>query len=337
MKNGSYNRDIFHGGDLDAAKAIYGHDEPPWIDLSTGINPTPYPIPAISQQAWTRLPSSALETAMLTAAKSYYGAQAQMPIVAASGTQSLIQLLPSLVAHSTVAILSPTYNEHQNCWSQAGHRVIEISTLSDLPVDCNHCVIVSPNNPTGKDYTPEELGEAAKTLHQRGGYLIVDEAFKDVTATDSLVWVGPANGVVIFKSFGKFFGLAGLRLGFALGDPEMIKKLQDTLGPWAVSGIAMEVAIAAFSDAHWIKKTRLHLSENRLRLDKMLSFAGFQIEGGTDLFTYAHHDNSLQIFETLCAQHILTRPFQHDPKKLRFGHPANEHEWQRLDAALKST
>lgn len=336
MQQGSYNRDIFHGGDLTAAKIQFGGDAPTWLDLSTGINPHPYPLPDISNDGWNRLPSAELENALLAAARRYYGVASDTPQLAAPGTQSLIQLLPLITPKTTVAILCPTYGEHAKCWSQAGHQVIEVTALGDIPTDCTICVVVAPNNPTGKDYPPKILGPLAEELKARGGFLVIDEAFRDVMPENSLEQGMPTDGVIIFKSFGKFFGLAGVRLGFAMGDRQLIASLNAALGPWAVSGIAMEVATAAFADTNWIADTRARLARDHTRLNAALVDAGFDLVGGTDLFSYVHKAKAAALYTHFCEAHILLRPFEHDPAKLRFGHPKNEDDWQRLFKILKA-
>nr|WP_234397774.1 aminotransferase class I/II-fold pyridoxal phosphate-dependent enzyme [Sneathiella glossodoripedis] len=231
--------------------------------------------------------------------------------------------------------MCPTYAEHAKCWSDHGHKIIEVSDLDKIPSTTDIAVVVSPNNPTGKEYDKTDLLRLAKNLKARNGFLVLDEAFGDVSDQTTPTTGLRLEGIVALKSFGKFFGLAGLRLGFAIGDTEIITKLHAALGPWAVSGIPMEVAIKAFCDTQWISSTRKTLANNRARLEQLLIQSGFNIAGGTSLFTYAQHPQAEQIFNLLCRAHILTRPFEHSPEKLRFGHPATEAEWDRLQNALK--
>ena len=335
MFSGTYNRNAYHGGDLIGAGQRYGTHAPSWIDLSTGINPIPYPLPKISPDAWQRLPSSELETELLKSARNYYNIANAADLIAASGTQSLIQMLPYLVAPTEVAIVTPTYAEHEICWQRAGHQIIECRSLASVPDRCNVVIVVSPNNPTGAIYNTDDLKILSQKLRAKGGLLVIDEAFMDVSPDQSICPALPSAGIITLKSFGKFFGLAGVRLGFAAGDHDVITQLRARLGPWAVSGIAMEVANTAFKDNHWILEARNRLAADRKRLETMLSDAGLTVLGGTDLFSYAQSEKAAQIHEHLCQQHILIRPFATDPSKLRFGHPACTNDWDRLSGALR--
>lgn len=335
MFSGTYNRNTFHGGDLTDAGQRYGTQAPAWVDLSTGINPTPYPIPDITSAAWHRLPAAELETNLLKSARNYYNLSDNAALIAAAGTQSLIQILPYLKDPTEVAIITPTYAEHQICWQRAGHRITECNSLTDVPDTCTIVILVAPNNPTGTVYDIDDLTELSKKLPPRGGLLVIDEAFMDVSPDYSFGSALPGTGVIVLKSFGKFFGLAGVRLGFAAGDHNLITQLKDRLGPWAVSGVAMEVALKAFNDTRWITQTRNRLAADRKRLENMLSKAHLTVLGGTDLFSYVRAEQALQMYEHLCQNHILIRPFANTPDKLRFGHPASANDWDRLAEALR--
>jgi cobalamin biosynthesis protein CobC len=335
MFPGTYNRSTFHGGDLTEAGQRYGTQDPAWIDLSTGINPNPYSVPDITAEAWHRLPSADLETDLLKSARRYYALSDDATLIAAAGTQSLIQTLPYLKAPSKVAIVTPTYAEHKICWQRAGHQITECSELTDIPHMCDIVIVVSPNNPTGTVYDIEDLKALSDKLRRRSGLLVIDEAFMDVSPDHSF---GPAltdTGTIVLKSFGKFFGLAGIRLGFAAGDHSLITQLKDRLGPWAVSGVTMEVANQAVNDTRWITQTRSRLSADRQRLEHLLSSANLTVMGGTDLFSYVQTKQALQLYEHLCQQHILVRPFADTADRLRFGHPACAEDWDRLTAALR--
>ena len=140
-----------HGGDLTEAIARHGGAPGSWLDLSTGINPRPWPIPqALPESAWQRLPSRTDAEALNAAARKTYGVPDGAGMAAASGTQALIQLLPYLAAPGPVAIVGPTYSEHALAWSNAGHPVIAIDNLGACPDGAVHAVIVNPNNPDGR-------------------------------------------------------------------------------------------------------------------------------------------------------------------------------------------
>ncbi|GLQ06179.1 threonine-phosphate decarboxylase CobD [Sneathiella chinensis] len=331
----SYNRDVYHGGDLAHAKGLYGQGPDGWLDLSTGINPVPYPIPDCPEKVWHRLPESDLEDALLSAARRYYSLHDEADLVALPGTQAALQLLPLLRPMSRVDILGPTYAEHGTCWRRGGHHVTERGTLDQIGRDTDVAVIVNPNNPDGRLVPIPALQAVAKTQAEKGGWTIIDEAFMDVMPENSLAGVPPLPGTVILKSIGKFFGLAGLRLGFAMGDPALIRTIREHLGPWAVSGIAAFAGKTALSDTPWITATRQQLAESRTRLATLLDNQWMTPVGGTDLFTLVETHHAATIFDALCTRHILIRPFPERPQFLRFGLPGSERDWRRLETALE--
>ncbi|MGO9356436.1 MAG: threonine-phosphate decarboxylase CobD [Xanthobacteraceae bacterium] len=327
---------IYHGGNLHAAREMFPHAPAPWIDLSTGINPVPYPIGSISPDAWARLPEPQAIAALEAAAASAYGVPSQHQVVAAPGTQALIQWLPRLVAARDVAILGPTYGEHERVWRQAGAKVAigdEVSSLTDADV----AVVVNPNNPDGRVLPVQRLLELADTLAQHGGALVVDEAFVDVLPPGiSLAPQLPRGRTIVLRSFGKAYGLAGLRLGFALAAPDFAADLRAALGPWAISGPAAEIATRALQDRAWLAATAARLATEAERLDDLLRRAGFQPIGGTPLFRLVQHAQAANWFARLGEAGILVRPFPAQPQWLRFGIPNAPEHWQRLQRALES-
>src|SRR4051794_40912831 len=140
---------ILHGGDLDAVSRRYPDAPRPWIDLSTGINPVAYPVPPLPPESWARLPTISEDRALRTAAATRYGVAAPDMIVAAPGTQALLQILPRLRPQSSVAVLVPTYEEHALCWRRCGHRVRLVNEVEAV-ADAEVAVVVNPNNPTGR-------------------------------------------------------------------------------------------------------------------------------------------------------------------------------------------
>ncbi|MBL4908367.1 MAG: threonine-phosphate decarboxylase [Sneathiella sp.] len=330
----TYNRVTFHGGDLTWAKRYFGSDGLPWIDLSTGINPHAYPLPQIPTEIWTRLPGASIETDLLQTAKHYYKNSDKADIVACPGTQSALQLLPHLRDPAEVAILSPTYAEHAKCWKAAGHTVLAVDDLQDVPSSVQIIVVVTPNNPTGKIIEIEVLKDLQQRLEKRGGLLVLDEAFMDLTPTHSYAPHLPAKGVLILKSFGKFFGLAGLRLGFVLGDADMVSKIKEQLGPWAVSGPAAFLGITALADTNWTENMKEKLHQQTRKLEKILIDTNLPIVGSTNLFTLVQTDQATTLFNTLGESRILTRPFPDFPDYLRFGLPGESEQWDRLQNTL---
>lgn len=324
-----------HGGDLTEAIAQYGGAPQSWLDLSTGINPWPWPIPLpLPESAWHRLPSCADANALITAARKAYGAPDGAGIAAAAGTQALIQLLPYLAAPGPAAIVGPTYSEHALAWRNAGHPVIAIDKLDACPEIAVHAVIVNPNNPDGRVTDPAELARIAAHVKRSGGWLIVDEAFADVDPAISAVALCPDWPVAVLRSFGKFYGLAGLRLGFAIGAPGLIERVAVALGPWPCSGPALLIGTAALGDDPWADRTRSKLEQHARKLDEVLVKAGFTIIGGTPLFRLARHPQALKRHAALARQHIWCRSFEWADDLLRFGLPSDAAGLDRLAVAL---
>ncbi|MBT3237340.1 MAG: threonine-phosphate decarboxylase [Rhodospirillaceae bacterium] len=329
-----FQKEREHGGALANAAAIYGRDVGDWVDLSTGINPISYPIPVLSTEAWTRLPEANAHQAFQAVAADYLGVTDPHLITAAPGTQCLIQMLPGLRPVSNVAVISPTYNEHAHVWASFGHRVVEVSGLEQLDDSIDVVVVVNPNNPDGQTYQPDILLDLADTLSARGGWLVVDEAFADVTPEFSVASAAGRAGLVVLRSFGKFFGLAGLRLGMILGSREMQGMFDRHLGPWAVPGPALAIGTQAYTDHHWITETRQRLGRDRARLTSLLSNCGFDIVGATDLFVLAASDDATERYQRLAEDGILLRKFSYDETWLRVGLPGPQDHWDRLQASL---
>ncbi len=327
----------YHGGNIIAARRLFPDAPEPWIDLSTGINPVPYPVGDIPASAWARLPQAADLSDLETAAGHAYDAAAGTEIVAAPGTQAIIQWLPHILRAQRVGILGHTYGEHAQCWRVAGAEIVAAHSLADFEI-CDAGVVVNPNNPDGRLVSPEQLSRAAAAFAMRGGLLVVDEAFADVVPTAmSLVPILPRAGAVVLRSFGKAYGLAGLRLGFAVASGTLGAKLRDALGPWSVSGPAIEIGQRALADREWLAAAQSRLKEDSKRLDHLLVAAGFAIVGGTPLFRLAEREDAESWFERLGRAGILTRPFPARPSALRFGIPSGDAGWARLETALRPT
>ncbi|WP_018688310.1 threonine-phosphate decarboxylase CobD [Ahrensia kielensis] len=321
---------VQHGGGIDRAIALYGGHKSEWLDLSTGINPTPYPIPDMPNDVWHRLPDESLLEACLMAARSYYKVPEDAAIVAAPGTQAIIQRLPELLPTPDIAIVSPTYNEYERCYTNAGAQVHKAADFDAALKASNVVVVGNPNNPDGRSVGADKVKQGALS----GAQIIVDEAFADVAPDCSLVGEAGGSGLLVLKSFGKFFGLAGLRLGFAIGETAKIDALRMSLGPWAVSGPALFIGEKAMRDSVWINEARSTLSANRKRLEAMLSAYDFAIEGSTDLFVTASRSDSSDVAKVLAQNHILVREFDYAPEWIRFGFPPHNNDFARLEAAL---
>jgi cobalamin biosynthetic protein CobC len=316
-----------HGGNLDLARERFGGRAEDWIDLSTGINRQPYPVGEIAPHHWTALPSRAEIESLHEAAREAYATAA--PVVAMAGAQAAIQLLPSLVPRGRARILSPTYNEYAAVLSTAGWDVDEVSSLEAL-AGADLAIIVNPNNPDGRRYARSEL----LALLPRIGRLVIDESFADAVPDLSLAPEAGRPGLLILRSFGKFYGLAGVRLGFAIGANDDIAALSALAGPWPISGAAIAVGRRALLDRDWATATAMRLARDSLRLDEIVTRQGWQLLGGTPLFRLYDVGDALAAQERLARAQIWSRVFTQHPTWLRLGLPGDEMEWARLEAAL---
>jgi cobalamin biosynthetic protein CobC len=323
---------IAHGGGLIAAQRRHPGAPLPWLDLSTGINPTPYAPPPFPPGTLTRLPEPEELAALEAVAARAYGVGDPACVAAAPGTQALIHLLPRLLPPQSVAVLSPTYAEHAAAWSLSGHTVTEVQTLAEAQ-HAAVVVVVRPNNPDGQILPAATLLALADALAARGGMLVVDEAFADLEGC-TLAPCLPRPGLLLLRSFGKTYGLAGVRLGFALTHPPLAQTLRDALGPWAVSGPAIHAGLHALADTGWRDAAAARLATDAARLDDALHRAGGRVVGGTKLFRLVIHPDAAGLADHLASAGILVRQFGPRPGLLRFGLPGAEADWARLTTAL---
>jgi len=318
---------IDHGGNLDVAVRRFGGRPKDWIDLSTGINRHPYPVPQLPSRAWNALPSQGEIEILNGAARQAYGTTA--PVLALAGAQAAIGLLPRLAPAGLAKILAPTYGEFDHVLKAAGwsvQGVVDVDALAGADL----AIVVNPNNPDGRHHDPQRLA----VLVSRVGRLVIDESFADAMPELSLASQAGRTGLLIMRSFGKFYGLAGLRLGFALGAEADIAMLGRMAGPWPVSGVAIEIGRRALLDRSWAKKTRIRLRSDATRLDELARKAGWELVGGTPLFRLFKTGDGAGAQQRLASAQIWSRIFNDGPSLLRLGLPGNETEWQRLSMAL---
>lgn len=324
-----------HGGDLSLAIERFGGKAEDWLDLSTGINPHGYPVPQdLTARIWTSLPSRVAEEQLIAAARRAYKIPAHLDLAVAPGTQILLSLLPSLLPEGPAALASPTYSSHKTVWQRDGRAPMELSSVYALPADAKIVILVNPNNPDGQLIDVKSLLEIAKTLTERGGYLVLDEAFADaVPGASILPHLGDEN-VVVLRSFGKFFGLAGLRLGFLAGPQPFVEKLSGLLESWSVSGPALEIGAKALRDTEWQEATVRRLVDEMADLTIALSEQQLSVFGGTPLYALAGLRNAKGLHEALARRHIWTRIFDYAPTWIRLGLPGSHENLQRLSSAL---
>ena len=321
-----------HGGRLRAAAARYGIPLESWLDLSTGLNPLGWPVPNPPPEAWARLPEE--EDGLECAAADYYGCRTLLPV---AGTQAAIQALPLLRPPSRVAVLQPTYAEHDHAWRRGGHEVCPIAAeaVTEGPgaLACDVLVLVNPNNPTGHRFSREVLMAWLQALAERGGWLVVDEAYMDPTPERSLANLCPRPGLILLRSVGKFFGLAGIRVGFVFAETPLLERLANLLGPWTVAGPSRWVAAQVLSDRDWQAQARRRVQRESERLAALLRSVDLPPAGGCALYHWRPTPDAATLHADLARHGILTRLFS-EPAGLRFGLPGDEASWRRLQDAL---
>lgn len=319
-----------HGGRLRRAAQAYGIAPAHWLDLSTGISPHAWPVPVVPADAWRRLPED--DDGLLAVASRYYGAHHLLPV---AGSQAAIQALPHLRPRARVGVIAPGYNEHAHAWRRAGHRVAQHAAADLLAqVDAfDVIVLIHPNNPGGERFGRDELLRCHRSLAARGGWLVIDEAFMDATPGDSVCDQAHQQGLIVLRSVGKFFGLAGARAGFVAAWPALLDALRDQLGPWTLSGPTRHVLQQALADEAWHAQARDRLHADGRRLATLMTRHGFDPAAGCAFFQWWRGDDAPRVHEALARQGILVRLFD-APPSLRFGLPCDEQDWQRLDTAL---
>ncbi len=306
-----------HGGNLSAAVARFGGDREGWIDLSTGINPAPYPVAGLTARDWAALPDQAELDQLIAAARQFWNVPQSAAILPAPGASALIASVPAQAPASQVEITPPTYNEHAAAFANHGWQVTDQGPHAAR-------VLVHPNNPDGRLWSAKDV---------TAPLTVIDESFCDICPDRSLIHLAEQPGVIVLKSFGKFWGLAGLRLGFAIGQPELITPLRNWQGPWAVSGPALRIGAQALQDQDWANATRQQLAADCQRLDKLVLKRGGVLVGGTDLFRLYEVDNAVAWQDRLGRAHIWSRIFPYSATYLRLGLPPQD-GWTRLEAAM---
>jgi len=309
-----------HGGRIATAEALFPDAPRPWLDLSTGINPHAYRVPKLPQLALHRLPDPEAVRALEAAAAKGFDVSPSH-VAATPGSEVALRLLPRLLGAHSVALTEPTYGGHREAWRAIGAQIVLEGA------DAEARVVVNPNNPDGRIVDPQQLIDAARTT-----WIIVDEAFVDCQPQTSVARHA-AGRLVVLRSFGKFFGLPGLRLGFVVAEPDLAARVRDALGDWPLAAPTIAAGLAAYADLAWCERMRRRLQRDTRRLDALLGKAGLTVVGGTELFRLAVAADADAIFLQLAHEGILCRPFA-APRLLRFGLPGEARDWTRLQNAL---
>jgi cobalamin biosynthesis protein CobC len=328
-----------HGGRLGAARSLFPDVPQPWVDLSTGINPRSYPAPRASQRSRNRLPEPTELARLEAIAAEAFGVADPTRVVATAGTECALRLLPQIIDLRAAVIVRPTYGSHADAWTRTG-ALTETIGLDDARAHTERAVavtVVNPNNPDGRIVERAQLLALHDSLCQHGGMLIVDEAFADVAPEASVAaaaGTAAASKLIVLRSFGKFFGLAGLRLGFIVAAAPLAAAIRGLVGEWPVSSDALAAGLRAYADVRWMNRERAILQKSAQRLDRLLTLGGLELVGGTSLFRLARAADARERFTRLLAAGILVRPFDFAPDLLRFGLPRGRDQWRRLAAAL---
>lgn len=335
------SKDIFledrHGGDLSDAQRIY-KEVTQWIDLSTGINPNPYKEFNLDISIYNNLPSPYRIEQLLFIARGYYQLKENIPLIAYQGAQGFINILPQIIEemnNKNIQIYSPTYSEHYKSWINAGYNINLIYKTESKINPSAVTVVVNPNNPDGKIYNQDELEILHNKIQDRDGFLIIDESFMDATPDQGFNYFTEKKNVIIIRSFGKFFGLPGLRLGFAYGDTKYINKIEQLVGPWPISVSSIDIAMKAMSDIEWIKHTINQLKIRSNDLELSLKDLGIEIIGGTLFFKLIKLEDANKINHLLAKEGIWTRKFSYNNSWLRLGVPKNQFELSYLVNKMK--
>lgn len=323
-----------HGGNLADARAHYGTPPQGWLDLSTGVNPTPYPALPIGPASLAALPDHSALEALVTTACEAYRVPSGARLAAAPGSEIALRLLPFVLPAGHTAIVGPTYSSHYDAWAAAGQTVSAIPGLQAIPPEATNVVLANPNNPDGRILPRADIARLAAALADKGGALVVDEAYADLDPDVSLVPLLDHAPAVVLRSFGKFFGLAGLRLGFVAGPPVVVDRLGNLLGAWPLSNAALTIGQAALGDRVWQGDARKRLAADASRLRTILMRHGLRLAGGTDLFALIEQPGAARLHERLAETGIWTRIFPYREDWLRVGLPAGDDQFATFDAAL---
>ncbi len=325
--------DLLHGGALDHMRREFPESKEPWIDLSTGINPWPWPVQAPDLTSLNHLPSSTTFRECKAVMAKAFAAPLEA-VLPAPGSEILIRLLPTLINAKTVAILDPSYGDHCRAWQLAGANVLQTADPLAEADSADVVVVCNPNNPDGRTFSIADLERARKCLAKRGCWLIVDEAYVDISPELSMAENVGQGGLIVFRSVGKVYGLAGLRLGALIAPEPIVNAMSELLGVWSLPEATLSIGADLYRDAEWLEHTKVRLSAARRRLDQILVSAGLQVLGGTDLYRFIKTDNAHALWEHLARQAIYVRRFEALGHNLRFGLPATKAQESRLASAL---
>ena len=299
-----------------------------WLDLSTPLNPQPYPVPAIAPACWHEWPTD--EDGLLPAAARYYG---NARLLAVGGVSAAIGAVPELFRPAVLAGLTPIDEAHRAAWRRAGHSLRRLPTLARaLAAATPQVLIASPNPLTAMTLPRATLLAAADELDQRGGWLIVDETLGDADPANSVASLAgsdEAPRLIVLRSLTPFFGLPGARVGFVLGAAEKLDPLRRLLAAYALTTPSRAVARCALEDTAWQTQAREQLAHSAQRLAAMLVPLGET--QATALFCSVSTPYAEALLEHFTASAIRLHAAH---GVVRFALPRNAADWSRLSTAI---
>lgn len=271
-----------HGGNIADAVNRYGIRERDIVDFSSNISPLGPSSAAIrsAKKALAygdRYPDQSLSELRRTIAR-YFGIKPEH-IVCGNGSTALIHLVPQIYRPKRVLIPVPTFTEYAAAALKAGAEVVpyQLKEKDGFRVDpiemafafkgIDMAFLCNPNNPTGRVVQKNEMMEIVQYALQEKVTLVVDEAFMDFVESETIVKDAvQTSHVICIRAFSKFFGMPGLRVGYAVCGEEIASVLNAGSEPWPVNIPAQFAAIAALNDWGHIKRTLKIVTRERERL-----------------------------------------------------------------------
>lgn len=329
---------VVHGGCLNRAVKDFAIARENWLDLSTGINPQSYSLSSPPESIWRSLPED--DDGLVATAQKYYDCR---QLIMTPGSQWSIGKIPSwcraLGNHKNTVLLPYLgYQEHRHAWQKSGFDCvyyIDEPTEQQLST-CSAMVVINPNNPSGNKVNKTQLLQWHNRLSETGAWLIVDEAFIDAETSQSMAGDAGVTGLIVLRSLGKFFGLAGVRVGALLAWQSLLELALSELEPWSIANPSRWAAEKALQDIQWQDSMRAQLTLQSQKLSDLLHRTFSQSIGGCALFQTVWLNNAEVIYQQLAREGILVRLLsEYKTPGLRFGLPAdNDKSRARLTQAL---
>lgn len=288
-----------HGGDVYAASRELGCGVERIVDFSASINPL-----GPSPRVWRAL-SHAHEALkhypdptcldLRTALASLWGCSVGH-IIVGNGSTELIHLLPTSLGLRHLLIVGPTFSEYAASMVRMKRRITTVyaerregyrppieriaSLLGRKPPrhgGIDSVVLCNPNSPTGQACDAAAVMRLARMAQRRKVLFIVDEAFVDYCPERSVLPLSSnVPNVIVLRSLTKFFGLPGLRVGYAVAARSLVERMERHLPPWSVNALGQLAGLAALRDEHHATRSLLYMKGERKRfLAKLTTLRGF--------------------------------------------------------------